>query len=141
VFTTHAADEWGSDERALERCKADILQGDIVIVTMLFLEDHFQPLLPVLRARRDHCDAMVCAMSAGEVSKLTRMGKFDMSAPASGLMALLKKLRGKASETADNGADNAAKASAGEKQMRMLRRLPKILRFIPAPRRTCGPTS
>jgi magnesium chelatase subunit H len=70
-------------------------------------------------------------MSAGEVSKLTRMGKFDMSAPASGLMALLKKLRGKASETADNGADNAAKASAGEKQMRMLRRLPKILRFIP----------
>jgi magnesium chelatase subunit H len=51
VFTTHAADEWGSDERALERCKADILQGDIVIVTMLFLEDHFQPLLPVLRRR------------------------------------------------------------------------------------------
>lgn len=135
VFTTHAADEWGSDERALERCKADIAQGDIVIVTMLFLEDHFQPLLPALRARRDHCDAMVCAMSAGEVSKLTRMGKFDMSAPASGLMALLKKLRGKASETADNkarnGDDGAAKASAGEKQMRMLRRLPKILRFVP----------
>ena len=131
VFTTHAADEWGSDEHALERCKADIAQGDIVIVTMLFLEDHFQPLLPVLRARREQCDAMVCAMSAGEVSKLTRMGRFDMSAPASGLMALLKKLRGKASETADNKADSAAKATAGEKQMRMLRRLPKILRFIP----------
>jgi magnesium chelatase subunit H len=135
VFTTHAADEWGSDEHALARCKADIAQGDIVIVTMLFLEDHFQPLLPVLRARRGQCDAMVCAMSAGEVSKLTRMGRFDMSAPASGLMALLKKLRGKASETADNKArhadDGASKATAGEKQMRMLRRLPKILRFIP----------
>jgi len=131
VFSTHAADEWGSDDCALERCKADIAQGDIVIVTMLFLEDHFQPLLPVLKARRDHCDAMVCAMSAGEVTKLTRMGKFDMSAPASGLMALLKKLRGKASETADNKADAGAKATAGEKQMRMLRRLPKLLRFIP----------
>jgi magnesium chelatase subunit H len=130
-FTTHAADEWGNDGQALERCKADIAQGDIVIVTMLFLEDHFQPLLPALRARRDHCDAMVCAMSAGEVSKLTRMGKFDMSAPASGLMALLKKLRGKANETADNKAEAGAKATAGEKQMRMLRRLPKILRFIP----------
>jgi len=131
VFSTHAADEWGSDDCALERCKADIAQGDIVIVTMLFLEDHFQPLLPVLKARRDHCDAMVCAMSAGEVTKLTRMGKFDMSAPASGLMALLKKLRGKASETADNKADGGAKATAGERQMRMLRRLPKLLRFIP----------
>jgi magnesium chelatase subunit H len=130
-FTTHAADEWSSDDSALARCKADIEQGDIVIVTMLFLEDHFQPLLPVLKARRDQCDAMVCAMSAGEVTKLTRMGKFDMSAPASGLMALLKKLRGKANETADNKAESGAKATAGEKQMRMLRRLPKILRFIP----------
>jgi magnesium chelatase subunit H len=70
----------GQRRRALARCKADIAQGDIVIVTMLFLEDHFLPILPVLKARRDHCDAMVCAMSAGEVVKLTRMGKFDMSA-------------------------------------------------------------
>ena len=34
--------------------------GDIVIATMLFMEDHFQPVLPALQARRDHCDAMVC---------------------------------------------------------------------------------
>ena len=46
-FSVHAADEWGSDEHALERCKADIATGDIVIVTMLFLEDHFIPLLPI----------------------------------------------------------------------------------------------
>ena len=131
VFSTHAADEWSSDERALERCKADILQGDIVIVTMLFLEDHFQPLLPVLRARREQCDAMVCAMSAGEVSKLTRMGKFDMSAPASGFVSLLKRLRGKAKETADAKVDSGQKTTAGAQQMKMLRRLPKILRFIP----------
>jgi magnesium chelatase subunit H len=51
---------------------------------MLFMEDHFLPILPALQARREHCDAMVCAMSAGEVAKLTRMGKFDMGKPASG---------------------------------------------------------
>ena len=45
---------------------------------MLFIEDHFLPVLPALQARREHCDAMVCAMSAAEVMKLTRMGKFDM---------------------------------------------------------------
>jgi magnesium chelatase subunit H len=65
---------------ALARCKADIARGDIVIATMLFMEDHFLPVLPGLQARREHCDAMVCAMSAGEVMKLTRMGKFDMDA-------------------------------------------------------------
>ena len=41
--------------------------GDIVIATMLFMEDHIRAVLPALQARRDHCDAMVCCMSAGEV--------------------------------------------------------------------------
>jgi magnesium chelatase subunit H len=59
-LSVHAAAEWGDDDAALARCKADIATGDIVIVTMLFMEDHFLPILPALRARRDHCDAMVC---------------------------------------------------------------------------------
>ncbi len=127
----HAADEWGNDSHALERCKADIAKGDIVIATMLFLEDHFLPLLPSLRARRDDCDAMVCAMSAAEVTQLTKMGKFDMSAPASGFVSLLKRLRGKGRETADSKVAGASKTTAGAQQMKMLRRLPKMLRFIP----------
>jgi magnesium chelatase subunit H len=128
----HAAAEWGDDAAALERCKTDIAQGDIVLATMLFMEDHFLPVLPALRARRDHCDAMVCAMSAAEVMNLTRMGKFSMDAPASGAMALLKRLRGKSGEnTASNTGDNSGKAAAGAQQMKMLRRLPQILRFIP----------
>jgi magnesium chelatase subunit H len=34
-------------------------------------------------------------MSAGEVMKLTRIGRFDMDGPPAGAMALLKRLRGK----------------------------------------------
>jgi magnesium chelatase subunit H len=127
-LSVHAAAAWGDDPAAVERCCADIASGDIVIATMLFMEDHFLPVLPALRARRDHCDAMVCAMSAGEVMKLTRMGKFDMSAPATGAMALIKRLRGK---TSHSSSEQGVKASAGAQQMKMLRRLPKILRFIP----------
>ncbi len=127
-LSVHAAAEWGDDSKALERCKADIAQGDIVIATMLFMEDHFLPVLPALQARRDACDAMVCAMSASEVMKLTRMGKFDMGAPTTGPMAFLKRLRGKPEAKGD---ESGVKATAGAKQMRMLRRLPKILRFIP----------
>ena len=59
-LSMHAASEWAADNSAFERCKAAITEGDIVIVTMLFMEDHFLPLLPVLQARREHCDAMVC---------------------------------------------------------------------------------
>ena len=83
-LSVHAAAEWGDQPQALARCKADIATAHIVIAAMLFLEDHFMPVLADLQARRDHCDAMVCAMSAAEVTRLTRMGRFDMSAPASG---------------------------------------------------------
>lgn len=133
-LVVHAASEWGGDTPALERCKADIAQGDIVLATMLFMEEHFLPVLPALQARRDHCDALICAMSAAEVMKLTRMGKFSMDAPASGPMALLKRLRGKSSASSaapQTPADASARTTAGAQQMKMLRRLPKILRFIP----------
>ncbi len=126
VFSVHAASEWGEDGAALQRCIDDIARGDIVIATMLFMEEHFLPVLPALKARRDACDAMICAMSAGEVMKLTRMGKFAMDAKASGPMALLKRLRGKPKAEGENAAP-----ASGAAQMKMLRRLPQILRFVP----------
>ncbi|MDM0113812.1 magnesium chelatase subunit H [Variovorax sp. J22R133] len=126
-LSVHAAAEWSDNAQALAHCREDIARGDIVIATMLFMEDHFQPVLADLQARRNSCDAMVCAMSAAEVTRLTRMGKFDMSAPSTGPLAFLKRLRGK---TADN-ADAASRTTAGARQMKTLRRLPKILRFIP----------
>lgn len=120
-LTTHAAADWASDPQALARCLDDIAHADIVFVTMLFMEEHFHPVLPALQARRDHCDAMVCAMSAGEVVKLTRLGAFDMGKPASGPLALLKRLRGQ----------KGAPQTGGAQQMKMLRRIPQLLRFIP----------
>ncbi len=119
-LTMHAADEWDR-EGALEACQADIARGDIVVATMLFLDDHIRAVLPALRARRDHCDAMLCCMSGSEIVKLTRMGRFDMAVEPKGAMAMLKKLRGK----------GGPKSSAGKDQMKMLRQLPKIMRFIP----------
>ncbi|MEO1079583.1 MAG: magnesium chelatase subunit H [Pseudomonadota bacterium] len=118
----HAAADWNGESDALERCKADIAEGDIIVVTMLFLEDQIAAVLPALTARRDHCDAMICCMSGAEIVKLTRMGRFTMDGEAKGPVALLKRLRGKTGK---------AKSSAGAQQLTVLRQLPKILRFIP----------
>lgn len=123
-LTLHAAAEWGNDPAALERCRRDIAEGDIIIANMLFMEDHIQAVLPALKARREHCDAMIGCLSAGEVIRLTRLGQFTMDGPESGAMALLKRLRG---STRKEG----AAATSGARQMAMLRRIPKILRFIP----------
>jgi len=120
-LSIHAASAWTVDSKALDSCIHDIETADILIVTMLFMEDHYKPVIEALKARRNDCDAMVCAMSAGEIVGLTRMGGFDMGKPASGLIGLLKRLRGNKEKSQTGGAA----------QMRMLRRLPKILRFIP----------
>jgi magnesium chelatase subunit H len=125
-LSLHAAAEWDDDPRLLEECKADIAQGDIIIASMLFMDDHIKAVLPALQARRDLCDAMIGCMSAGEVMRLTRMGKFTMDGSQGGPMAILKRLRGgKGSKSKEKN------ASDGAKQMAMLRRIPKILRFIP----------
>ncbi|MBI1402612.1 MAG: magnesium chelatase subunit H [Porphyrobacter sp.] len=122
-LSLHAAAEWGSDPEQLEQVIAAIAAADIVIATMLFLDDHIRMILPALEARREECDAMVCLMSAGEVVRLTRLGNYRMDAPAKGPLALLKRLRGNAGK--------GGKPNSGAGQMKMLRRLPKILKFIP----------
>lgn len=119
----YAASDWDRDPTVLERAKADIASADIIIATMLFLEDHVRAIHPTLLERRASCDAIVGIMSAGDIVKLTRLGNYSMDKPAKGPLALLKKLRGSGKPGASSGAG----------QMKMLRRLPKILRFIPGP--------
>ncbi|WP_108659938.1 magnesium chelatase subunit H [Acuticoccus kandeliae] len=124
VLTLHAASTWQSEPQELTACREAIARADIIVASMLFIDEHISAVLPDLEARRDDCDAMVCLMSAGEIIRLTRMGRFEMGAKDAGIVGLLKRLRG------SSGRSAAAKSS-GASQMRMLRRLPKILRFIP----------
>jgi magnesium chelatase subunit H len=119
TLAVHTADHW-DDCEALAGCLADIARADIVVVGMLFLDEHIAKVLPALQARRDACTAMLCAVSAGEVVRLTKLGKFSMAAGQGGPMAMLKKLRG-----------SKKPGSSGAGQMKMLKQLPKILRYIP----------
>ena len=119
----HAADEFATDDAALAACRADIATGDIIVAGQLFLDEHIRLVLPDLAARREACAAMLCLLSASEVMKLTRAGRFSMAGEATGVMALLKRLRGKP------GAGGSS--TSGRGQMKMLKELPKLLRFIP----------
>jgi len=116
-----SASEYEHNTDQLARTCEAIRSADVIFVSMLFMEDHFKPVLNALIERRAQCDAMVCIMSAQEIVQLTKMGRLDMSKPSTGPLAYLKKLRG----------EKKRDASTGERQMKMLRRLPKLLRFIP----------
>ncbi|MGD9294272.1 MAG: cobaltochelatase subunit CobN, partial [Roseobacter sp.] len=120
-ISIHAAAEWGETPGAFEATREAIETADIVIANLLFLEEHVSRILPHLQARRDNCDAMIGVIADAAIVKLTRMGALDMLAPQSGAMKLMKKLRGSSKPSSSSGAD----------KMALLRRLPKILRFIP----------
>ena len=126
TLTVHAATDWAENAGLLAACRSDILAGDIIIVSMIFVEEHVKAIADVLEARHRECDAMVCCMSAGMIMKYTSMGRFRMSGEQKGPLALLKKLRGSSSR----GGKDSGK-TAGERQLAMLRRLPQLLRFIP----------
>jgi magnesium chelatase subunit H len=121
TITIHAAAEWAENPAALARCKADLQTADIIIANLIFIEEHINAILPDLLAARPRVDAFIGVIADSQIVKLTKMGDLDMSKPASAAMALLKKLKPSA-KTSSN---------SGEKQMSMLRRIPKILRWIP----------
>jgi magnesium chelatase subunit H len=118
--SVHAAGEWTNNPASLEAAKAAISEGDIIVVNLLFLDDQIQAILPALQARRAECDAMVVVIADQVLVNLTKMGDVDLSKPASGAMAILKKLKPK-----------TKKSSSSQGQMKILRRLPKILKFLP----------
>jgi magnesium chelatase subunit H len=121
AVSVHAAAEWAETPAALARAKAAIASADMIVANLLFLEEHIEAVLPELRAARARVDAFVGVIADPQIVRMTRMGDLDMAKPASGAMALIKKLRGSKSPA----------EQSGERQMQMLRRLPKILRFVP----------
>ncbi len=114
--SVHAAAEWAETPEALTEAKAAIANADMVVANLLFLEEHIKPILEDLRAVRDKVDGMVGVIADAEIIKLTKLGKLDMSKPASGLM----KIKSTESEV-----------EKGEKRMQQLRRLPKMLKLVP----------
>lgn len=120
-ISIHAAASWAEDPAGLARCKLALETADIVVANLLFIEEHVRAILPALTEARARADAFVGVIADSSIVRLTKMGDLDMSRPASGAMALLKKLKPSARTS----------ANSGEKQMSMLRRLPKILRWIP----------
>ncbi|MDU8910956.1 magnesium chelatase subunit H [Aestuariicoccus sp. MJ-SS9] len=120
-ITVHAAATWGETPEALAEARQAIAGADMIVANLLFLEEHITPILDDLKAVRDRVDGLIGVIADAEIVKLTKLGKLDMQAPASGMMKLMKRLRGSSKPSTESGA----------KKMAQLRRLPKMLRLIP----------
>ncbi len=128
----HAADEWSGDPAALAACHDDIACADIVIATMLFLDEHIRAVLPALAARRERLrrDAVLHVRRRGRATDPRRSLRHERPRRRA-LAAWLKRLRGK-SRTGSSAArpDGDAAPAAAD-----------CCASSPAPRRTCAPIS
>jgi magnesium chelatase subunit H len=121
----HIGADWATDPEGAERCRADLREAHFVAITQLFQEDMAREILPVLRERHKAYDAIFCCLSTTELVRMTRLGRFAMAEDAErsawSPLSLLKKLRGGKKDG----------RTSGERQMNMLRTLPKLLKYIP----------
>jgi magnesium chelatase subunit H len=121
----HVGAEWHEPARR-EAVLTAIATADIVVAAQLFVDDQIRDVLPALEARAAAGRTTVGMMSAPEVMRCTRMGSFSMGgdagprSPWSPAM-ILKRLSGRSKKT----------RLSGEDQLRQLKRIPKLLRFIP----------
>ncbi|TVP58306.1 MAG: magnesium chelatase subunit H [Gemmatimonadales bacterium] len=131
-LSLHVAADWEGDPGAAGACEIALERADIAVVTQMFMPQHSGVILPVLRTRRNDFRALICLLSEGPVTRLTRMGGFSMGGDGDGdedgggrmggwFRGILRKLR----TAGGSGGDS------GKRQLRMLRRIPRILRFIP----------
>ena len=119
-IVVHTAASWEEDPNSLLKTREDLARANMFLITLVFLEDHISAILPDLKKARENCDLMLGLVSSKEIVNLTKMGGLDMSKPSSGVLKFLKKLRG-----------DKNKVTGGEKQMAILRQIPKVLKFIP----------
>ena len=123
----HVAADWEGSPEAARACQEDLRDADIVVVGQIFMPQHSSVILPVLEERHDEYRAVICLLSEGPVVRLTRMGGFSMGGDGANRskwspISLLKKLKGE-----KKGGGRAS----GQRQMRVLKQIPRLLRFIP----------
>jgi magnesium chelatase subunit H len=126
-ISMHLAAEWAGDPAAAERCAADLRAADYAVVTHIFIEEQIAVVAPALAERRADARAVACVMSAAEVMRQTKLGDFTMASAGGAApspwspAAILRRLTGSAKPG----------QTTGEAQVRQLRRIPQLLRFIP----------
>ena len=124
-LTMHVASDWMRDASTIERCRSDLATADLIIVTQLFMEDQVLAIRDVLEARADQCDAVMVALCAAELMRCTRMRGFSMGGGADNSawspMSIMRRLLG----------GKRTAGSSGERQMSALRRVPKMLKYVP----------
>jgi len=110
-------------EAAIEQFRKDVQEANVFIGSLIFVQELADKVIEVVQPERDNLDAVLVFPSMPEVMRLNKVGQFTMNnlgQSKSVISDFMKKKR----------KDN--QASFEEGMLKLLRTLPKVLKYLPS---------
>ncbi len=106
-----------------EDFKRDIAEANIVIASLIFIEDLAEKVVNAVKPHRDNLDAIIVFPSMPEVMRLNKMGSFSMAQLGQSKSAIAQFMRKRKENSG---------ASFQDGMLKLLRTLPKVLKYMPS---------
>ena len=111
------------DDGTFEKFKADVADANVFIGSLIFVQELAEKVTEVVAPRRDELDAVLIFPSMPEVMRLNKVGKFTMKNLGQSKSVVADFMKKKKQ---DDG------SSFEEGMLKLLRTLPKVLKFLPS---------
>ncbi|GAX21472.1 magnesium chelatase subunit H [Fistulifera solaris] len=108
---------------AFEQFKKDVDEADIFIGSLIFVQELAEKVVEVVQPRRDQLDAVLIFPSMPEVMRLNKVGSFTMKNLGQSKSVISDFMKKKKQEDG---------SSFEEGMLKLLRTLPKVLKFLPS---------
>jgi magnesium chelatase subunit H len=111
------------NDEALAQFKADVEEANIFIGSLIFVQELAEKVVEVVAPQRDRLDAAIVFPSMPEVMRLNKIGKFTMKNLGQSKSIVSEFMKKKKQEDG---------SSFEEGMLKLLRTLPKVLKFLPS---------
>lgn len=111
------------NEDTFEQFKADVADADVFIGSLIFVQELAEKVVEVVKPLRDQLDAVLIFPSMPEVMRLNKIGQFTMKNLGQSKSVVSDFMKKKKQEDG---------SSFEEGMLKLLRTLPKVLKFLPS---------
>jgi magnesium chelatase subunit H len=111
------------DDEAYEQFKKDVDDANMFIGSLIFVQELAEKVIDVVQPAREHLDAVLVFPSMPEVMRLNKIGSFTMKNLGQSKSVVADFMKKKKQEDG---------SSFEEGMLKLLRTLPKVLKFLPS---------
>lgn len=111
------------NEDAYEQFKLDVADANVFIGSLIFIQELAEKVVDVVQPQRDNLDAVIVFPSMPEVMRMNKVGSFTMKNLGQSKSIIADFMKTKKQEDG---------SSFEESMLKLVRTLPKVLKFLPS---------